>query len=270
MANFDGRPGNFPITAYYKGDFSLQFTFTSGGSPYSLAGATAAFIVSEKNGTAALSLSSGSGLTISGGAGTILLSITNAQIVALATQEYDYEMIITLSGGTVWPVVDGAFIVSESGQSNYSGDTVDVALDGNSITMTILPSAPSFARVGGVLVSSPTGSSISTGNSKAVIRIPSDFNGMNLTAVAASCSTAGGSGTTSVQLRRVRGGVSADMLSTPITIDANETDSSTAATAAVIDTTNDDISTADQIHIDLDSISSGALGIYISFTFQPA
>lgn len=147
MANFNGLPGAFPITAYYKGDFSLQFAFTSGGSPYTLTGSTATFIIYEKNGTAALSLSSGSGLTITGAAGTIDLAITNAQIVALATQEYNYEMIITLSGGTVWPVLDSVFNVSENGQASYSGDTVEVALDGNAVTLTIVPAAVASGRL---------------------------------------------------------------------------------------------------------------------------
>jgi hypothetical protein len=147
MAQFDGRPGAFPITAYYKGNFSLQFAFTSGGSPYSLVGSTATFVIYEKNGTAALSLSSGSGLTIVGAAGTIDLAITNAQIVALATQEYNYECIITLSGGSVWPVLDSVFNVSEDGQSTYSGDTVTVALDGNAITLSIVPAAVASGRL---------------------------------------------------------------------------------------------------------------------------
>jgi hypothetical protein len=147
MANFDGRPGNFPIAAYYKGDFSLQFAFTSSGSPYTLTGASAAFTIYEKNGTSALALSSGSGLTINGAAGTIDLAITNAQIVALATQEYYYELIITLSGGSVWPVLDGAFTVSEDGQYNYSGDTVTVALDGNTVTLSIVPASVSSSRL---------------------------------------------------------------------------------------------------------------------------
>lgn len=137
MASFDGRPGALPITVYYKGDFALQFSFTSGGSAYSLAGASATFVIYEKNGTAALSLSSGSGLTISGAAGTIDLAITNTQIVALSTQEYNYEFILTLSGGTVWPVLDSVFNISENGQASYSGDTVEVALDGGTVTMTI-------------------------------------------------------------------------------------------------------------------------------------
>jgi len=139
MAQFDGRPGALPITAYYKGDFALQFAFTSGGSAYSLVGATATFVIYERNGTAKLSLSSGSGLTITGAAGTIDLDITNTQIVALSTQEYNYEMILTLSGGSVWPVLDSVFKISEDGQSGYSGSTIEVALDGGTVTLTIVP-----------------------------------------------------------------------------------------------------------------------------------
>lgn len=267
MASFDGRPGNFPITAYYKGTFALQFAFTSGGSAYSLAGASATFTIYEKNGTAALSLSSGSGLTITGALGTVDVAITNAQIVALSTQEYNYELILTLSGGDVWPVLDGVFIVSEDGQYNYSGDTITVPLDGNTVSLSIVPGAGS-AKTGGVLLSPTSGNPIAAGDSKAMIRINEQLSGLVLKTVGACCSTAGSSGATTVQIRRVRSGVSADMLSTPITIDANETDTATAATAAVINTSYDDVLTGDQIHFDVDSVSDGTLGIYVSFTFS--
>jgi hypothetical protein len=150
MANFDGRPGVLPITAYYKGDFALQFAFTSGGSAYSLVGATATFVIYERNGTAALSLSSGSGLTISGAGGTVTLAITNQQMVDLSTQEYNYELILTLAGGSVWPVLDSVFNVSEDGQASYSGSAVTVALDGNTISMTILPAAGDVGTGGGI------------------------------------------------------------------------------------------------------------------------
>jgi hypothetical protein len=150
MANFDGRPGVLPITAYYKGTFGMVFSFTSGGSPYSLVGASATFVIYEKNGTAALSLSSGSGLTISGAGGTVTLAITNAQMVALSTQEYNYELILTLAGGSVWPVLDSVFNVSEDGQASYSGSAVTVALDGNTISMTILPAAGDVGTGGGI------------------------------------------------------------------------------------------------------------------------
>lgn len=132
----------------------------------------------------------------------------------------------------------------------------------------VLPGPPNQRRIGGVLLSQPGGTSPSTGDGKAYVRIPEDMDGLRLTAVGASCSTAGSSGATSVQLRRVRSGVGVDMLSTPVTIDANETDSSTAATAAVIDANNDDVQTGDQIFLDIDSVSTGARGLYVSFTFN--
>lgn len=135
MANFDNRPAILQINAYYKGDYGLLFTFTSGGSPYVLTGASATFTIYEKNGTSALALSSGSGLTISGAAGTIALAITNAQIVALNSQEYNYELIVTLSGGTVWPVLDGVFTVSEYGSADQD-TTATATSKGVTITIT--------------------------------------------------------------------------------------------------------------------------------------
>lgn len=135
MANFDNRPAILQINAYYKGDYGLLFTFTSGGSPYTLTGASATFTIYEKNGTSALALSSGSGLTISGAAGTIALAITNAQIVALNSQEYNYELIVTLSGGTVWPVLDGVFTVSEYGSADQD-TTATATSKGVTITIT--------------------------------------------------------------------------------------------------------------------------------------
>lgn len=150
MAQFIGLPGALPITAYYKGSFGMVFNFTSGGTAYPLTGASAAFVIYEKNGTAALTLSGGSGLTINEAGGSITLGITNTQMVALATQEYNYEFILTLSGGNVWPVLDSVFNVSENGQASYSGDTVTVALDGNSISLTILPAAGDVGTGGGI------------------------------------------------------------------------------------------------------------------------
>jgi hypothetical protein len=58
------------------------------------------------------------------------------------------------------------------------------------------------------------------------------------------------------------------MLSTALTIDASETDSSTAAAAAVIDTVNDDVATGDQIRIDIDVAGTGAKGLMVEMQFQ--
>lgn len=106
-----------------------------------------------------------------------------------------------------------------------------------------------------------------TGDGKAFFRIPSSLNGYNLVGVAANVYTAGTTNTTDVQIRNVT--QAADMLTTKITIDSTETDSSTAATPAVIDTNNDDVATGDKIAIDVDSVSTtAAKGLYVELTFQ--
>jgi hypothetical protein len=99
--------------------------------------------------------------------------------------------------------------------------------------------------------------------------IPIELNGFNLVSVRGSVDTAGITGTADFQIRRVRSGTPADMLSTKITIDSNEISTSTAATPAVINTSNDDVVTGDMIYVDQDAIHSGtaAKGGHISLTF---
>lgn len=97
-------------------------------------------------------------------------------------------------------------------------------------------------------------------------RVPATLNGYNLVAVAASVETAGATGTTDIQLRK---NTSTDMLSTKITIDSAEVDSLTAATAAVINTGADDVSTGDKIRVDVDAVSTTPpKGLLVELTFQ--
>lgn len=108
-----------------------------------------------------------------------------------------------------------------------------------------------------------------TGDSQAFFRIPAELNGWNLVDADAAVTTAGTTGTMDIQLRRVRSGSGADMLSTKITIDSTEVDSNTAATAAVINGSNDDVATADQIYIDIDAVqTTKAKGLSVTLVFQ--
>lgn len=118
-----------------------------------------------------------------------------------------------------------------------------------------------------IVVSSPTGAAITTGESKRYFSVGAKLNGLNLSTVAASVSTVSSSGLVTVAIHRVRSGASVEMLSTSITIDANEVDSATAATPAVIDLANDDVATGDQLHIDIDGAGTGAKGLNIRMTF---
>ena len=118
-----------------------------------------------------------------------------------------------------------------------------------------------------ILVSDPNGSAITTGDGKAFFRVPSTHDGLDLISVAASLSNASSSGIPTVQLRRKRSGSDVDMLTTKLTIDASETDSSTATAAAVIDTSNDDVQTGDQIYIDIDVAGTGTKGLVVEMQF---
>ena len=101
------------------------------------------------------------------------------------------------------------------------------------------------------------GTAMATGNNKAKVHIPAGMNGMDLVEVHAEVSTAPAGSTADIQLSR---NGSADMLSTKITIDASETGSDTAAAAAVINGSNDNVSTNDTIQIDIDQVGSSTAG----------
>ena len=107
---------------------------------------------------------------------------------------------------------------------------------------------------------------LTTGDGKCYFTIPVELNGYNLVSVGAHVYTVSSSGTPIVQLHNLTDTV--DMLSTRITIDANEKDSSTAATAAVIDTDHDDVATGDEIRIDVDGAGTGTKGLEVRMGFR--
>jgi hypothetical protein len=128
-------------------------------------------------------------------------------------------------------------------------------------------------RVVAILVSDPGGSAITTGDGTACFRVPALLNGHNLVSVGASVSAVSSSGIPTVQLRRMRltnatTQSAADMLTTKLTIDASEFDSKDATAAAVIDTSNDDVETGDQINVDIDVAGTGAKGLVVTMTFE--
>lgn len=106
-----------------------------------------------------------------------------------------------------------------------------------------------------------------TGDGKFYFHVPSTLAGMNLVEVHAECITAGTTGTMDIQIHNVTD--AADMLSTVITIDSGETGSDTAATAPVIDTNNDDVTTNDLLRVDVDAVhTTAAKGLIVTLTFR--
>jgi len=137
--------------------------------------------------------------------------------------------------------------------------TVSVTADG-------LAGSTYGTAVVGILASDPNGADLTTGDVKAYWRCPDIYNGWDLVGVAAHVTTVSSSGAITVQVRNIT--QAADMLSTAITIDQSELDSLTAATPAVIDTSNDDVATGDAIAIDVDGAGAGTKGLFVELQLR--
>lgn len=132
----------------------------------------------------------------------------------------------------------------------------------------VLKNCTGISRVVTFQVTDPNGAVLAVGDGQAYFRVPALMTGYDLIAVAAHVTTVSSSGIPTVQIANVTDSV--DMLSTKLTIDASEKDSSTAATAAVIDTTKDDVVTGDELRIDVDVAGTGTKGLIVQLTFgQP-
>jgi len=107
---------------------------------------------------------------------------------------------------------------------------------------------------------------LTTGDGKKAFHIPPEISGMNLVYVHAFNLTPSAVGIPTFQIRNVTD--TTDMLSTKLTIDATETGSNTAAVAAVIDGTKDDVVTNDVIAVDCDVSGDTTKGVYITLGFR--
>ena len=123
-----------------------------------------------------------------------------------------------------------------------------------------------------VIKALPDGIPTYVGNGIARITVPQTLDGLYLSNVAgeigAHVYTAGITGLTTIMIHNETTGD--DMLSTGITIDSGEVDSATAATAPAVSTDNQ-VSTANVIRIDIDTVSTTAAnGLEVRMQFKGA
>lgn len=110
----------------------------------------------------------------------------------------------------------------------------------------------------------PTSETLEVGNGQMYFTVPSDLDSADLIDADAAVYTASSSGNPSIQLT-VDGN---DMLSTPITIDATETSSYTAATPPVVNSTYETVTAGQKIGIDVDVAGTDTLGLDIILVFE--
>ena len=104
-------------------------------------------------------------------------------------------------------------------------------------------------------------SDLTTGAAKATFRMP---QAATITAVRASVTTAPAGDVLTVDINKATG--PASLLSTKLTIDAGEKTSTTAATAAILDTNENGVVDDEEITIDIDTIGSSTAGAGLKVT----
>ena len=109
-------PGVLDLTCYQGANFDYTLTWQSAGTAVNLTGYTARMQVRESYdaGTAIVSLTSGTGITLGGTAGTIALALTAAQTAALdgtPNTQYIYDLELVSGASYVTRLVEGRFYI---------------------------------------------------------------------------------------------------------------------------------------------------------------
>jgi hypothetical protein len=107
------NPGLYDITCFQGADYDKTFAVSQDGTAINWTGYTARMQVRTSSDATAtlLSFSNGSGITLGGTAGTILLTISNAQSAAVASGSYAYDLELISGSSAVTRLLQGAFNV---------------------------------------------------------------------------------------------------------------------------------------------------------------
>jgi len=106
--------GKYNIKARQGSTFTLNFTISTDGTPWNLTGYTAAMQVrtSTSSSNKTLSLTSSSGITLGGAAGTVAVTASAATMAAIPAGSYVYDFELTYPDGTVVALLEGKFTIS--------------------------------------------------------------------------------------------------------------------------------------------------------------
>jgi hypothetical protein len=109
-------PGYLDLDCYQGATFDYTLTWQTNGTPVNLTGYTSRMQVRESYdaGTAVVSLTSGTGITLGGTAGTIGLALSataTAAIDGTPSTQYVYDLELVSGAGYVTRLVEGRFNV---------------------------------------------------------------------------------------------------------------------------------------------------------------
>ncbi len=158
--------------------------------------------------------------------------------------------------------------VGDTGETGPTGPTGDTGVSGPTgagDSGPTGPTGPTEADVVAVLKVIADDVALTAGDGKIRFTIPEKLNGMNLVVVGAHVYTVSSAGLPTIQIHNETNGQ--DVLSTEITIDANEIDSTTAVAQPVINGAQDHVVTADVYRIDIDIAGTGTKGCELRMEF---
>lgn len=109
-------PGILDLNCYQGATFDYSLSWSTGGTAVNLTGYSARMQVRDSYdaGTAIVSLTSGTGITLGGTAGTILLELSATSTAALdgtPNTQYVYDLELVSGAGYVTRLVEGRFYV---------------------------------------------------------------------------------------------------------------------------------------------------------------
>lgn len=107
------KPGVYNMTCYQGSTFDKTFTLATDGTAINLTGYSAAMQVRQTIDAASplVSLTSSSGITLGGTAGTVRVVIASTATAAFSAGQYVYDLEITSGGGVTDRILEGTFIV---------------------------------------------------------------------------------------------------------------------------------------------------------------
>lgn len=224
------------------------------------------------NGTTATSVAVSGDVTLSSTGAVAIANnkITNAMMTDNSVDTAEIADNAVTAAKIAANAVDSSEIAANAvGSSELADNAVDTAaIAAAAVTyakLDVTAGTAAVRRIVEIQVTDPAGSALTTGDGKAYFVVPSDLNGLNLIDADAFNITASSSGTPTVMIHNLTD--TADMLSTAITIDANEKTSFSAAVPPVINTSTDDVATGDIIRIDVDVAGTGTKGLGVILVF---
>lgn len=109
------QPERYDVSVYLQESLNLAltcYTDNDATSLLDLTGYSVAFRIMDKPaGTVLATLTGGSGVTLGGAAGTIVVTRTSAQLAALGIDTGAYDLVVTSTGGVATLLLHGSFTV---------------------------------------------------------------------------------------------------------------------------------------------------------------